>query len=164
MKQLSFFSTIPQESATWRLFVDGAARNNPGPAGAGMYLLHGDKMVSGHGYFLGNRTNNQAEYLALILGLLHAHEQMKQGDILDVYADSELLVKQMHGQYRVKDLQLKELFVIAQELLLKYPTRISHVRREQNKEADKLANQGIDQKHLIPPGFAGFLHDRCSYM
>lgn len=130
----------------WRLYCDGAARGNPGPAGAGAVLddPQGQPRAQVSRY-LGETTNNVAEYQALLLGL---REARKLGVVrLQVFADSELLVKQLSGQYRVKSPRLLPLWQAAKKELQKFRAyAISHVPRTENRRADKLANQAIDQR------------------
>jgi ribonuclease HI len=128
------------------LWSDGAARGNPGPAGAGAILKtpSGEVLAEVSG-FLGHTTNNVAEYRALLLGL----EQALALGIrrIEVRADSELLIKQLRGEYRVKDEKLKPLFAEAKALLARFSAaKLLHVRREQNADADRLANAGIDSR------------------
>ncbi len=127
------------------LFVDGGARGNPGPAGCGFVIQAGEEILVRKGEYIDVATNNVAEYSALILGLEAAAElQIKE---LIVKSDSELVVKQMTGQYRVKNENLRTLFASAQAVLKKIG-RVSfvHVPRGENLEADKLANMAIDAK------------------
>lgn len=132
-------------TATWRLHTDGAARGNPGPAGIGVVLFDPRGEVADRtARFIGTTTNNVAEYTALIAGLQRAFELGARR--LDVYSDSELMVRQLNGQYRVKNEGLKPLFRQAVSLAARFEAvRFIHVPREQNREADRLANQGIDQ-------------------
>ena len=128
------------------LWTDGAARGNPGPAGGGAILKrpNGD-VLAAESRYLGHTTNNVAEYKALLLGL----ERAKALGVLrlEVRADSELLIKQLRGEYRVKNEGLKPLFAQAQALLSVFDSVVlTHVRRELNAEADELANAGIDQR------------------
>jgi ribonuclease HI len=128
------------------LWSDGAARGNPGPAGAGAVLKKptGEVLAEVSG-FLGHTTNNVAEYKALIMGLQRALELGIRR--IEVRADSELLIKQLRGEYRVKDEKLKLLFADAKALLARFANaRLMHVRREQNSDADRLANAGIDSR------------------
>ena len=127
------------------LHTDGAARGNPGPAGAGAFLADEDgRELGSFKLFLGKTTNNVAEYKALILGLTKALELGVRH--LEARLDSELLVKQLNGQYRVKSPHLKPLYEQARDLLQRFESRtIIHVRREFNSEADRLANLAIDQ-------------------
>jgi ribonuclease HI len=129
-----------------RLFTDGAARGNPGPAGLGLVIedATGQRLWGGCRY-LGVATNNQAEYLALIAGLRKAAEWAPRR--LEVYMDSELVVRQLNGQYRVKNADLRPLHAQAIALLSAFPeVTIRHVPREQNRGADALANQAIDER------------------
>ena len=124
------------------VYTDGAARGNPGPAGAGAFFKIGDRTM-GFQKYLGRATNNQAEYQALLLALEKAEGLgIKE---LRAFADSELMVKQIKGEYRVKNEGLKPLFREAKERIQAFDSfEISHVRREKNTEADRLANAAID--------------------
>jgi len=126
------------------LWSDGAARGNPGPAGAGAILRTPAGVVLAELCgFLGHTTNNVAEYRALLMGLEQALALGVRR--LEVRADSELLIKQLRGEYRVKDPKLKPLWQEAKELLARFEAaRLHHVPRAQNSDADRLANAGID--------------------
>ena len=128
----------------WLLMVDGAARGNPGEAGCGAAICdETGAVVKELSRYIGYTTNNVAEYEALLMGL-EALLQMGRNKIR-VQSDSQLLVRQLNGEYRVKDEKLKVLFQRAVGLLRRFDTyRILHVPRELNKLADRLANQGID--------------------
>jgi ribonuclease HI len=103
----------------------------------------GEVLVA-EGQFLGHTTNNVAEYKALLLGLERALERGVTK--VEVRADSELLIKQLKGLYQVRNAGLKPLYERAQQLIRKFEAvRLTHVRREHNGEADKLANEGIDR-------------------
>src|SRR5690349_12915959 len=82
----------------WKLFIDGAARNNPGKAGAGIYILKNDQEVCKEGFYLGVKTNNQAEYAALLVGLYYIKQYIEPHDHLDIISDSQLLVRQFNGE------------------------------------------------------------------
>ncbi len=126
---------------------DGAARGNPGPAGAGAILRDEKGSVLAELFeYLGEMTNNQAEYSALIMALSEA--KRLGATELSIYADSELMVRQIKGEYKVKNEGLKPLFGEAVKALraIKHYT-IQHLPREKNKEADKLANRAIDEKY-----------------
>ena len=126
------------------LYTDGGARGNPGPAGVGAVLLSssGD-VVDELADFIGVATNNVAEYQALIAGLELALD--RDVERLDVFLDSELVVRQLSGQYRVKDATLKALHAQATYLMHKFhEIDVKHVPREQNAAADALVNQAID--------------------
>ena len=128
-----------------RLYTDGAARGNPGPAGSGAALVAPDGTVIAEvTRFLGHATNNVAEYTALIIGL---QEASRRGiEHLDVRMDSLLVVQQMKGLWRIKHPGLKPLALQAGALLAGFPSRtIEHIPREENGIADALANRAIDQ-------------------
>lgn len=130
------------------LRTDGGSRGNPGPAGAGFVIERDGDILCRGGRFLGATTNNVAEYEALIWGLENV-SAMGFADVT-VFADSELLVRQVNGQYRVKNEGLKPLFLRALELLRSFASyRVSHVRREQNAEADAMANEAMDSRGLV---------------
>jgi ribonuclease HI len=129
-----------------RLFTDGAARGNPGPAGAGAVIVSAEgHVVAKIGKFLGDNTNNYAEYMGLILGLRRAKAMgIKE---LDVFADSELVVKQLAGEYQVKAENLRPLYEEARQLLTGFAAiAVSHIPREQNGAADEMSNRAIDQR------------------
>ncbi len=125
------------------LYTDGGARGNPGPAGIGAVLKVGGE-IKEYKKYLGEATNNQAEYRALILGLEKAKEA-GAGEI-ECYLDSELVVKQMKREYKVKDADLAPLFVKVWNLSLGFKKiSFQHVRREMNQRADDLVNKAIDE-------------------
>ena len=127
------------------IYTDGAARGNPGEAGAGIYIRDSLKPLLEKSVYLGHTTNNVAEYMAFILGLKEAEKL--GGKTLSLHADSELLVKQIKGAYKVRDKKMKILFDKAKKHLstfLQY--EISHIKREENRDADRLANEAIDLK------------------
>ncbi len=128
------------------LYTDGASRGNPGEAGAGFVVYDSeDQEIAGEGVYLGKGTNNFAEYQALIHGIKLARQFTPSH--LDLYLDSQLIVKQVQGEYKVKSQQLKPMYQQVMGLLAELKSwRIFHVRRELNKRADELANQGIDEK------------------
>lgn len=129
----------------WLLMVDGAARGNPGEAGCGAVIADENGVVVKElSRYLGRTTNNVAEYEGLLMGL-EALLKLGQKHIV-VQSDSQLPVRQLNGEYRVRDEKLKVLFAQATRLLRQFGSyRIVHVRREMNKLADRLANRGIDQ-------------------
>jgi ribonuclease HI len=127
-----------------RLFTDGGARGNPGPAAAA-YVLEAEDggTLAAHGEAIGVATNNVAEYQALVAGLAKALELGI--DELEVVSDSELLVKQMRGEYRVKNAALAELSLEAARLGRRLGrVRYTAVRREHNELADRLVNEALD--------------------
>jgi ribonuclease HI len=126
--------------------VDGASRGNPGEAGFGVHVTapDGGEVAALFGY-LGKATNNVAEYQALVHGLRFALE--RGASSVEVYSDSELLVRQLEGRYRVKHPGLQPLHREAQSLLARFAkARVSHVPRERNREADALANRAVDER------------------
>lgn len=127
------------------IYTDGASRNNPGEAGAGVFIMQDGEPVARIARYLGTATNNVAEYTAAIIGLEHA---VKLGvSRVKLFADSELLVKQLNGQYRVKNEGLKPLYSRAKELIAKIGSvEVQYIPRAQNSEADALANKAIDEK------------------
>jgi ribonuclease HI len=131
---------------SWQLFTDGASKGNPGPAGAGWVLTNDLNTAPVKGYkFLGQATNNEAEYQALILGLQQA--LFRSIEEIRIHMDSELLVRQLNGQYRVKNPRLALLFQQVRDLLLKFKKyAIIHIPREQNQEADRMAGEAIKRK------------------
>ena len=133
----------------WQLFTDGASKGNPGPAAAGWVLSNDqDYGAFKECKFLGQATNNEAEYQALILGLQQALGLGVQ--VIRVHMDSELLVRQLNGDYRVKNPRLAILFHQAQALLMKFSKYdIIHIPREENREADILANEAIKEQRKI---------------
>ena len=129
---------------TARLWTDGGARGNPGPA-AFAYVLEADDgtVLAAHGETIGVATNNVAEYRGLIAGLEKAVELAVP--TLEVVSDSELMVKQMRGEYRVKNEALRELFLQASRLARRVPTiTYRHVKRAHNELADRLVNEALD--------------------
>jgi probable phosphoglycerate mutase len=127
-----------------RLFTDGGARGNPGPAAYG-YVLEAENgtVLAAHGEAIGTATNNVAEYRALVAGLEKAVEL--DVDDLEVVSDSELLVKQMRGEYKVKNAALRELNEEAGDIARKLGrVRYTAVRREHNELADQLVNEALD--------------------
>jgi ribonuclease HI len=127
-----------------RLFTDGGARGNPGPAAYGYVLESEDGTVlAAHGEHIGSATNNVAEYSGLVAGLraaleLHVRE-------VEVVSDSELMVKQMRGEYRVKNEALRALFAEADRLARAIGNvEYRHVKRAHNEEADRLVNEALD--------------------
>jgi len=128
----------------FRAFIDGAARGNPGPAGAGVYV-EAEKNRPAEDLFepLGRATNNVAEYRALLLALTRAEEL--KADEVELRSDSLLLVQQLNGRFRVKAAHLKPLLEEAVERAKRFRRfSIAHVRREKNRRADRLANLGAD--------------------
>lgn len=126
------------------LRTDGASRGNPGPAAAGVVIeTEAGELVAQGRHYLGEMTNNQAEYRALILGLKALRH--KRPSAVTVKLDSELVVNQMKGSYRVRDEGLLPLFADARALVAALPeVRFAHVPRAENHLADALANEALD--------------------
>jgi ribonuclease HI len=126
------------------IYTDGAARGNPGPAGIGARILDSKgTVVAEECHYIGEATNNVAEYRALLTGLERAAQL--GASTVEVRTDSELVVKQLRGEYRVRNLVLRELFERVKQLAAGFE-RVDyiHVRRELNRDADRLANRAID--------------------
>ena len=131
------------------MYADGGSRGNPGPSGSGSVLFdlkdgkEGDVLAEVN-EFIGHATNNQAEYHAIVIGLKKAKELGIQ--VLDVRLDSELAVKQLNGEYRVKNQELAKKFLEIHHLKPSFrEIRFSHVPRARNAHADRLVNEAIDQ-------------------
>ncbi|HWY06641.1 MAG TPA: reverse transcriptase-like protein [Candidatus Acidoferrales bacterium] len=131
--------------AAYQANVDGGSRGNPGPAAYGVVVRDPrGEIVARLKKYIGKNTNNVAEYFGLIAALDYAQNHGIRA--LRVESDSELMVKQMRGQYKVKSEELKPLFERAKKMSQTFESfRISHVYREQNKEADALVNQALDE-------------------
>ena len=127
-----------------RLFTDGGARGNPGPAAYGYVLESEDgHVLAAHGEAIGRATNNVAEYSGLVAGMAKAADVGVRE--LEVVSDSELLVKQMRGEYKVKNEALRQLWEEAQDLERRFArVRYTAVRRAHNELADRLVNEALD--------------------
>ena len=128
------------------LYIDGASRGNPGSAGAGVWITDREgKEIVRMSRYLGHKTNNEAEYWALLLGLREA--KRLGGNSIRIFTDSELIERQVKGLYRVKNLNLKILHRTAIRNLREFSSfEIESIPREQNREADLLANQAIQRR------------------
>jgi ribonuclease HI len=135
-----------QTGGEWVLYSDGASRGNPGRAaiGAALYRIDGGRLelVGRVSEAIGHATNNVAEYRALVEGLKLALDHRPEQ--LTVRADSQLLIRQLEGRYRVKNAALQPLYLEAKRLLSKMPHRLEHVPREENAVADAFANDALD--------------------
>ncbi len=165
-KQLTILIPSPPSTLhkidVWTVHIDGAARGNPGPAGAGVVIERAGLPPLNAGIFLGNQTNNQAEYIALAyaLFLIHLELQKQEKDAqveLVIYSDSQLLVRQMNKLYKVKNESLALIKKNIDALLRGIAHTFIHVMRENNKEADKMANIAVDKKNKIPTDFLKIL-------
>jgi ribonuclease HI len=144
----------PKRVATHQANVDGGSRGNPGPAAYGVVMRDGSgAIVARLKKYIGQNTNNVAEYFGLIAALDYAQAHGVRA--LRVESDSELMVKQMRGQYKVKSEELKPLFERAKKMSQGLESfRIDHVYREQNREADALVNEALDETGRARPSAA----------
>ncbi|NIT03703.1 reverse transcriptase-like protein [Candidatus Saccharibacteria bacterium] len=128
------------------LFTDGASRGNPGPAAAGVVLKNGGGTIfEEKSQFLGRMTNNEAEYKALLLGLELAKRRVKSGDSLVCVMDSQLVVSQLKGDFKVKARHLRELITEVRSKEKEFPAvTYKLVSREKNAHADRLANRALN--------------------
>ncbi len=142
--KLKSFLIKADHNDTCTLNIDGASRGNPGPGGIGVVFAYGN-IKRGYYSFIGNCTNNEAEYTALIKGLNIALEN-KVGSI-KIYTDSELICNQIKGNYKINKENLIKLYNNAIKLIDNFKSfSINYIPREKNKDADKLANIAIDKK------------------
>jgi ribonuclease HI len=131
---------------TLTVHTDGGARGNPGPAAFAYVIETSDGEVIENAQCLGRMTNNQAEYLGLVNALEHCLRLGKDYSVC-VYSDSELMVKQINGEYRVKNEELREYYTKAKDLSRQFDRfTITHVRRNDNSHADRLYNEALDGK------------------
>ncbi len=135
----------------FRAAIDGGSRGNPGPAAWGVAVLNDDgESTEGHSGAIGRATNNVAEYHGLLEALKLADRQ--GAEEVEILADSELIVRQIQGRYRVRHPDLRRLFDDAMRLIGRFRSfRIRHVRREQNKDADRLVNIALDRAGVTGP-------------
>ncbi len=144
-RSAELFATPAKPDSYVIAHIDGGARGNPGPAGYGVFIedQRGGRIAELSNY-LGRQTNNFAEYSGLVAALAYSLEHGFKA--VQVLSDSELLVRQLHGVYKVRDPRLRELFDRAQALIRQLDWfRVEHVRREQNRDADRLANLAMDR-------------------
>lgn len=127
------------------IYTDGGARGNPGPAGLGVVVKDAEgRTILEHSRFLGERTNNQAEYMAIIDALHHA--SVLGADEVQMFMDSELAVKQLNHEYKVRNADLAQLFMQVWNMITTFKkVTFAHVPREKNKEADRMVNVAIDR-------------------
>ena len=130
---------------TYKLYTDGGARGNPGPAAVGIILFdEEDKLVWIESCYLGNTTNNYAEYQAILLGLKYCIKHIDKKHTIMCHLDSELIVKQLNGEYKVKNKALLSINNEVKDLVAERHVIFKHVFREFNKFADKLVNISLD--------------------
>ena len=166
-KQRSIFDVILDPFRTgydWELFVDGASRGNPGPSGAGVYIRNEGNDFFKKGFYLQRKTNNEAEYLAMIIGIFFLKSEVQPGQTVRIVSDSQLLVKQMQGEYKVRKPELQKLHRIAHAESSSYNPVFEHVLRDKNVQADALANEGVDKKTSLPLKFLDALRAYDMYI
>lgn len=133
------------------IYTDGGSRGNPGPSAIGSVFYKDDQIVKKYSEYIGEKTNNEAEYQAIIFSLkkaklLFGKKKAKDMEV-NFFMDSELAVKQLNHQYKIKEDKLKSLFVEIWNLTLDFKkVNFNHVLRERNKEADRLVNQALDDQ------------------
>lgn len=122
------------------IYTDGGARGNPGPSGIGVHIVGKGDFCE----YIGNATNNQAEYRAVLLALEKA--KLLKAQEIDFYLDSELVVKQLNREYKIKDKELAKIFIKIWNLLIHFKkVTFQHIPREKNTIADKLVNKALDR-------------------
>ena len=131
------------------IYTDGGSRGNPGPGALGVVITdENEKILKEYSHYLGEVSNNQAEYEAVIFALQKA-KQLKIKEV-ELRVDSELVGRQLSGEYKIKDPDLQPLFIKAWNLRLDYDNiDIKIIRREQNKKADRLVNQELDSRNKL---------------
>lgn len=128
------------------IYTDGGARNNPGPAGAGVVIIDGKKRFELKKFLGEKQTNNWAEYEAVVLGLTEAKKHGFSDRMIEVRMDSKLAVEQISGNWKIKEPSLKPQVAKVRALLAHFPKHtFTHIPREENKEADQLVNEAIDE-------------------
>lgn len=151
-QELPFFNSPVRNNSVDELIIyaDGASQGNPGEAGAGIVFTDAQgKILKEEKYFLGKTTNNAAEYKALILALEKARQFKPK--LIKIFMDSELIVRQLQGEYKVRNLGLKALHEEVRKLLPNFPKYIiKYIEREKNKRADKLAKEAIFENFKKP--------------
>jgi ribonuclease HI len=124
------------------VFIDGASAGNPGKIGIGYLIYKENELIKEGSTYLGIQTNNFAEYMALIFALLDVLSMGEKN--VEVFSDSNLLCEQISGNFKVKNKNIYALFILAKAAISKFENfKISHIDREKNKEADKLATEAI---------------------
>ncbi len=139
-----------ENNLNFKIYTDGGARGNPGPAAVGI-VIDGSGISKKIGEYIGETTNNEAEYRAVIIAMKKLKQIIgsdKAGQAkLDFFVDSELLAKQLNGEYKIKEENLQKLFIELWNLKLDFGNvSFTHVLRGKNKEADKLVNEALDRE------------------
>ena len=130
------------------MYTDGGSRNNPGPAAVGVYI---ETLHKQFGHYIGEKTNNEAEYEAVLFGLNKIKQLLGKDQVdkieIECYLDSELVKKQLNHEYKIKEKNIQELFLKVWNLMLDFKEiKFFHIPREENKIADKLVNEALDEK------------------
>ncbi len=130
------------------MYTDGGSRNNPGPAAVGVFI---ETLKKQYGHYIGEKTNNEAEYEAVILGLKKIKQIIGKNEAknteVEIYLDSEFVERQMNHKYKVKEPELQKLFLEVWNLMLDFGrVTFKHIPREKNKIADGLVNKALDEK------------------
>jgi len=129
------------------MYTDGGSRNNPGPAAVGVWI---ETLGKKYGEYIGTKTNNEAEYMALIFGLKKLKQLLNKGAKraeIECYLDSELVVKQLNHEYKMKEKHIQDFFIEIWNLMLDFKTvKFVHVRREKNTIADAMVNEALDAR------------------
>lgn len=130
------------------MYTDGGSRNNPGPAAVGVYV---ETLRKQYGHYIGQKTNNEAEYEAVIFGLkkikqLSGKDRIKDTEI-EIYLDSELVERQLNHVYKIKEEKIQKLFIEVWNMMLDFgKVTFNHIPREKNKVADNLVNKALDEE------------------
>ncbi len=133
------------------IYTDGGSRGNPGPSAIGVVIAQEGKTVKKYGEYFGEGTNNQAEYKAVVFALkktklLFGKQKAKKAKV-NIFSDSELLVKHLNHQYKIKEGELQPLFLEIWNLMLDFKqVNFQHILREKNREADEMVNQALDAR------------------
>ncbi len=130
------------------MYTDGGSRNNPGPAAVGVFI---ETLKKQYGHYIGEKTNNEAEYEAVILGLKKIKQIIGKNEAknteVEIYLDSEFVERQMNHKYKIKEPELQKLFLEVWNLMLDFGrVTFKHIPREKNKIADGLVNKALDEK------------------
>lgn len=132
-----------------KIFTDGGARGNPGPAASAYVVFSNDKIISEKSYFIGESTNNIAEYFAVLMAVLWIKKNTSkyENEPFVIHIDSELVVRQLNGIYKIKNSKLKNIFdkIKLQQASISQEVIFKHILREQNKKADALVNEELDR-------------------
>lgn len=132
-----------------KIYCDGGARGNPGPAGVGIVIIDSDGQEKKFKRFIGVKTNNQAEYEAVLYALEMVAREYGKAEKIDFFLDSELVVNQLSGNYKIKNEALGRLLIKIRNLIIKngYKADFRHIPREKNHHADSLVNQAIESRY-----------------